>query len=122
MKKGADMWGFRRNSNPWGRIVKETYCLIEFIDTEAVEKLLFQGREEAAFAARLAAIRLSVMIKDQSLVDQMVYKTKGFLDNQRLTGMAVLQSNGLSATGRDEKLHELDLLNQLGLAEIHNAQ
>lgn len=84
--------------------------------------MLFQGREEAAFAARLAAIRLSVMIKDQSLVDQMVYKTKGFLDNQRLTGMAVLQSNGLSATGRDEKLHELDLLNQLGLAEIHNAQ
>ena len=115
------MW-FRRNRDPWETIVRDVGKIIDFIDKEAVEKLVKQGREEAAFAARLAAIRLAVILRDQSLVKEQVSRAEELLTTQTAAGMAVLQTNGHSEAALDDKRHGLELRDQLGRAAIHNAK
>ena len=115
------MWRFRRKRNPWGRIGGDVGKIINFIDTVAVDKLMEQGKDDDAFAARVFAIRLATMLANRSLVEEQVSKAEDYLESQRSVELAHLRLNGLSKKELENREHQLDTYGQVNRCFIQRA-
>lgn len=115
------MWWFRRNRNPWKKIGEDLKSLIDFLDTEAVDKLVEQGEDDKAFQTRLIAIRLASMLANHQIAEEMVSKAKQLLDSQTSAGMTALQQNGHGDKERGEQRTRIEVRDQLGHCSIQNA-
>ena len=73
------MWPFKRD--PWKRINRDLLGLIHFIDTDAIRQLVDQGKLDEAFEARLVAIRIAAMYRNQSLTGEQVAKAEELLES-----------------------------------------
>ena len=110
------MWFFRRD--PWKKISRDLLRIINYIDTDAAVKLADQGNDDKAIEARMIAIRLATIFRDQPMIEQQVAQAEALLESQRANALANLHPNGIPVAEIEDERGRVDIRDQVYRAII----